>query len=64
MTTDELADIPTIDVRPIPPYERHPRICSVLEALRLSQSSTIVSDHEPRRLPLPRCLVPAFAGAD
>ena len=50
MTTEELADIATIDVRTIPPYERHPRIFSVLEALKPSQSFAIVSDHEPRPL--------------
>lgn len=50
MTTDELAEIPTIDVRTIPPDERHPRIISLLEALKPSQSFAIVSDHEPRPL--------------
>jgi uncharacterized protein (DUF2249 family) len=50
MTTEELADIATIDVRTIPPYERHPRIFSVLEALKPSQAFAIVSDHEPRPL--------------
>jgi uncharacterized protein (DUF2249 family) len=50
MTAEELADIPTIDVRTIPPRERHPRIFSVLEALKSGQSFAIVSDHEPRPL--------------
>lgn len=50
MTTDELADIATIDVRAISPFERHPRIFSVLQALKPSQSLAIVSDHEPRPL--------------
>lgn len=50
MTTDNITDIPTIDVRTIPPYERHPRIFSALEALKPKQSLAIVSDHEPRPL--------------
>lgn len=50
MTTKELAEIPTIDVRTLPPYERHPRIFSVLAALKPGQSFAIVSDHEPRPL--------------
>ena len=50
MTIHELADIPTIDVRTIPPYERHPRIFSALEALKPSQTLVIGSDHEPRPL--------------
>lgn len=50
MTTDQLAEIPTIDVRAIPPYERHPRVFSVLEAMKPSQCLEIVSDHEPRSL--------------
>lgn len=50
MTTEELAEIPTIDVRTLPPYERHPRIFSVLAALKPGQSFAIVSDHEPRPL--------------
>ena len=50
MPPDERAETPTIDVRTIPPHERHPRIFSVLQALRPSQSFAIVSDHEPRPL--------------
>lgn len=50
MTSDELAETPAIDVRTIPPYDRHSRIFSVLEALKPRQSFVIVSDHEPRPL--------------
>ncbi|MBC7281609.1 DUF2249 domain-containing protein [Hoeflea sp.] len=50
MTAEELAEIPAIDVRTIPPHERHPRIFSMLEALEPGQSFAIVSDHEPRPL--------------
>ena len=50
MSAQGTADIPTIDVRTMPPFERHPRIFAVLEALKPSQSFVIVSDHEPRPL--------------
>ena len=60
MTADEFADLPTIDVRTIPPHERHPRIFSVLGALKPSQSLAIVSDHEP--LPLQNQIQSGFPG--
>ena len=60
MTADEFADLPTIDVRTIPPHERHPRIFSVLGALKPSQSLAIVSDHEP--LPLQYQIQSGFPG--
>jgi len=50
MTAEELAEIPAIDVRTIPPQERHPRIFSMLEALEPGHAFAVVSDHEPRPL--------------
>lgn len=50
MTAAEAAMIPTIDVRIIPPIERHPRIFGMLKTLEADESFMVVSDHEPRPL--------------
>jgi uncharacterized protein (DUF2249 family) len=42
----------TLDVRPIPTWERHGRIFSAFADLRGDASLTIVTDHEPRPLHL------------
>lgn len=42
--------ITNIDVRIIPPRERHPRIFGALGALTAGQSLHITSDHDPRPL--------------
>lgn len=42
--------VSSIDVRTIPPRERHPRIFGALGALVAGQSLQIVSDHDPRPL--------------
>ena len=39
-----------IDVRILPPIERHPRIFGTLNSLTPGQSLHITSDHEPRPL--------------
>ncbi|MFC5758680.1 DUF2249 domain-containing protein [Rhizobium sp. GCM10022189] len=39
-----------IDVRVLPPIERHPRIFGTLHSLTPGQSLHITSDHEPRPL--------------
>lgn len=39
-----------IDVRILPPVERHPRIFGTLHSLTPGQSLHITSDHEPRPL--------------
>lgn len=41
---------PTIDVRTIPPRERHPLIFGTLDALPPGGTLTITSDHDPRPL--------------
>lgn len=60
MNAEELAGIPAIDVRTIPPFERHARIFSIVEALKPHQAFAIVSDHEPR--PLQHQLQSRFPG--
>jgi uncharacterized protein (DUF2249 family) len=39
-----------IDVRNIPPRDRHPLIFQTFEALEPNESFTLVNDHEPRPL--------------
>lgn len=40
----------TIDVREIPPYERHSKIFSCFNALRPGEALQLVNDHDPRPL--------------
>ena len=40
----------TLDVRDIPPSERHQRIHAVFEELDSGETLTIVNDHEPKPL--------------
>jgi len=40
----------TIDVRSIPPRERHPLIFGTFEALRPGQAFHLVNDHDPEPL--------------
>ena len=44
------ATAPRIDVRAIPPRERHPLIFSTFQALATSQALELVNDHDPRPL--------------
>lgn len=39
-----------LDVRTIPPRERHPRIFSTFEALPLNGAFVLVNDHDPKPL--------------
>ena len=43
-------DKPFIDVRTIPPVERHPKIFGMLNALAEGGAFIIVNDHDPRPL--------------
>lgn len=54
----ETLEKPLIDVRTIPPRERHPRIFGTLGALTPGQSLLITSDHDP--MPLHRQLAMNF----
>jgi uncharacterized protein (DUF2249 family) len=40
----------TLDVREIPPRERHPRIFEAFHALAPGEAFEIVNDHDPRPL--------------
>ena len=51
---------PSIDVRVIPPYERHPRIFGMLDALVPGGSMLITSDHDPK--PLHRHITANYPG--
>ena len=50
MTMTETQPKPSIDVRTVPPRERHPRIFGMLGTLRAGSSMLITSDHDPRPL--------------
>ena len=39
-----------IDVRVVPPRERHPRILAMADALAVGEAFTIVNDHDPKPL--------------
>ena len=47
---EQAADLPFIDVRTIPPRERHPRIFARVDALAAGESFLIINDHDPRPL--------------
>lgn len=40
----------TLDVREIPPAERHPRIHDAFADLESGESLTLINDHEPKPL--------------
>lgn len=40
----------TLDVRDVPPAERHPKIHAAFEELGGGESLTIINDHEPKPL--------------
>jgi uncharacterized protein (DUF2249 family) len=40
----------TLDLRDVPPPERHPKIFEAFEALESGEALTLVNDHEPRPL--------------
>lgn len=42
--------ITDLDVRPIPPREKHPTIFAKLGALQLGESLRIFNDHDPKPL--------------
>lgn len=50
MTTVETDTKPLIDVRTIPPVERHPKIFGMLDALAEGGALIIINDHDPRPL--------------
>ncbi|TPO11835.1 DUF2249 domain-containing protein [Mesorhizobium sp. B1-1-5] len=50
MSESEVSSQPQLDVRAVPPVERHARIFAIAEALAGGQSFVIVNDHDPRPL--------------
>lgn len=40
----------TLDLRDVPPPERHPKIFDAFEALASGEALTLINDHEPRPL--------------
>jgi len=39
-----------LDVRPIPPRDKHPKIFEVFDSLAPGESMIIINDHDPRPL--------------
>lgn len=50
MSESEVSSQPQLDVRAVPPVERHARIFGIAQALTGGQSFIIVNDHDPRPL--------------
>lgn len=50
MSESEVSSQPQLDVRAVPPVERHARIFGIAQALSEGQSFVIVNDHDPRPL--------------
>lgn len=40
----------TLDLRDVPPPERHPKIFDAFEALESGEALTLINDHDPRPL--------------
>lgn len=45
-----MSDSPTLDVRVIPPREKHPTIFRTFDALHPGDSFILVNDHDPKPL--------------
>jgi uncharacterized protein (DUF2249 family) len=44
------ASIPTVDLRALPPRERHPLVFSTFKALQPGEAMELVNDHNPKPL--------------
>ena len=44
------ADQRIVDIRTVPPRERHPQIFNLFDTLESGESFVLVNDHEPRPL--------------
>lgn len=42
--------MPTIDVRSLPPKDRHPKIAATFEELDAGETLTLINDHDPKPL--------------
>lgn len=45
-----MAETVTLDVREMPPWERHPRIFEVWEQLTVGDTLELINDHNPKPL--------------
>lgn len=43
-------DIQTLDLRPMPPFERHEKIFQLWSSLKAGQTLKIINDHDPKPL--------------
>lgn len=43
-------DVVVLDVREIPPWERHPKIFDTFDNLESGQAIQLINDHDPRPL--------------
>ncbi len=50
MTEPKPTDVLVIDVRPIPPAQKHPAIFGAFERLAEGESFLLVNDHDPKPL--------------
>jgi uncharacterized protein (DUF2249 family) len=46
----EGTDMPEIDVRDIPPKNRHPKIMDTFEGMDAGETLTLINDHDPKPL--------------
>lgn len=46
----EAANQVVLDVRPMPPWERHPKIFDLFDKLKSGQTLKLINDHDPRPL--------------
>jgi len=42
--------VETLDVREMPPWERHPKIFELFDSLKPGETLRLVNDHDPRPL--------------
>mgnify|MGYP006276749719 CR=1 FL=1 len=47
---ERLYGMPEIDVRELPPKERHPKIMDAFESLESGDALTLINDHDPKPL--------------
>ena len=45
-----MSSSPVVDVRPIPPFQRHPHIFNTFHGLKSGESMLLVNDHDPKPL--------------
>ena len=47
---DMASNIQTMDLRPMPPFQRHKKIFQIWDTLKKSQTLRIINDHDPKPL--------------